>query len=343
MQLDQFYYHLPEDLIAKHPPRNRTDARLLLFINAVIQHKQISALSSVITKNDILVLNETSVIPARLFGTKETGGKVEVMLEKIVEDNKTLVQIKSSRSIKEKSSIHFIYDGQTFSAICLGRQEKFYLLKWTDDPTSIFLSFGTTPLPPYIDRDTTSEDQLRYQTVYANKRLQQSVAAPTAGLHFDLPMLHELEKIGLKIRYLSLHVGAGTYTPVTSEDITKHKMHAEEVVVDKELVQEILAVKQQSGKVFAVGTTTLRALEATFLDSRPEFKGSTDLFIYPGFQFKVVDYLLTNFHQPKSSLLMLVAAFIGLENLQKIYAEAIEMQYRFLSYGDAMLLKRHDL
>jgi S-adenosylmethionine:tRNA ribosyltransferase-isomerase len=297
----------------------------------------------VITENDILVLNETSVIPARLFGTKETGGKVEVMLEKIIEDNRTLVQIKSSRSIKKKSSIHFMYDGQTFSAICLGRQDKFYLLKWDDDPTPIFLSFGTTPLPPYINRATTLEDQLRYQTVYANKRLQQSVAAPTAGLHFDLPMLNELEKTGLKIRYLSLHVGAGTYTPVTSEDITKHKMHAEEVAVDRELVQEILSVKQQDGKVFAVGTTTLRALEATFLDSRTEFKGSTDLFIYPGFQFKVVDYLLTNFHQPKSSLLMLVAAFIGLENLKKIYAEAIEMQYRFLSYGDAMLLERHDL
>ena len=293
-----------------------------------------------INKDDLLILNNTSVLPARLFGKKETGGEVEVFLERIIGETTALVQIRSSRSPKPGTLIIVEKNEHRHKLLCKERKEGFFIVDFQEDPKKIFNSLGNTPLPPYIKRKIEIEDRHRYQTVYENKDYQESVAAPTAGLHFDNLLLTNIEKIGAKIRYINLTVGAGTFQPVKAENIKDHKIHSEYISVSKELVTEIINTKKIGGNIIAVGTTSLRAIETVFSKKLDQFDGLTDIFIYPGYKFKAVDKLITNFHLPKSTLLMLVAAFIGFDRMKELYEIAIKKRYRFLSYGDAMFLTR---
>ena len=340
MKISDFNYDLPEDLIAKYPPKDRTDSRLLVFDNNQIKHEKFSNLLDYLQPNDLLVLNESAVIPARLIGEKETGGKVEVMLERFLSSSQTLVQIRSSRSPKENSIINFALPKNKISAKVLGRQDNFFILEWRGEAEEIFQQNASIPLPPYIDRDTADSDKSRYQTIYANMNKQFSVAAPTAGLHFDNLLLTGLKNAGIKTATLNLHVGSGTFVPVKEENIKDHKIHYEKIEVSEDIVLKIKQTKEQNGRVIAVGTTSVRALETAFQDIPGKYNGETNLFIYPGYEFKVVDLMITNFHLPKSSLLMLVSAFIGHQEMHQLYQTAVKERYRFLSYGDAMLLTK---
>ena len=340
MKISDFNYDLPEDLIAKYPPKDRTDSRLLVFDNNQIKHEKFSNLLDYLQPNDLLVLNESAVIPARLIGEKETGGKVEVMLERFLSSSQTLVQIRSSRSPKENSIINFALPKNKISAKVLGRQDNFFILEWRGEAEEIFQQNAAIPLPPYIDRDADDSDKSRYQTIYANMNKQFSVAAPTAGLHFDNLLLTGLKNAGIKTATLNLHVGSGTFVPVKEENIKDHKIHYEKIEVSEDIVLKIKQTKEQNGRVIAVGTTSVRALETAFQDIPGKYNGETNLFIYPGYEFKVVDLMITNFHLPKSSLLMLVSAFIGHQEMHQLYQTAVKERYRFLSYGDAMLLTK---
>ena len=339
MKTTKFDYSLPEELIATYPSKDRTKSRLLVDANPE-EHRIFSEINKFIKKDDLLVLNNTSVLPARLFGKKETGGEVEVFLERIIDETNALVQIRSSRSPKPGSLIIVENNEHCYKLLCKERKEGFFIVDFQDDPKKIFNSLGNIPLPPYIKRKIEIEDRHRYQTVYENKDYQESVAAPTAGLHFDNLLLRNIENIGAKIRYINLTVGAGTFQPVKAENIVDHKIHSEYISVSKELVTEIIDTKKMGGDVIAVGTTSLRAVETVFSKKLDQFDGLTDIFIYPGYEFKAVDKLITNFHLPKSTLLMLVAAFIGFDRMKYLYEIAIKERYRFLSYGDAMFLTR---
>ena len=339
MKTTKFDYSLPEELIATYPSKDRTKSRLLVDANPE-EHRIFSEINKFIKKDDLLVLNNTSVLPARLFGKKETGGEVEVFLERIIDETKALVQIRSSRSPKPGSLIIVENNEHCYKLLCKERKEGFFIVDFQDDPKKIFNSLGNIPLPPYIKRKIEIEDRHRYQTVYENKDYQESVAAPTAGLHFDNLLLRNIENIGAKIRYINLTVGAGTFQPVKAENIVDHKIHSEYISVSKELITEITNTKKMGGDIIAVGTTSLRAIETVFSKKLDQFDGLTDIFIYPGYEFKAVDKLITNFHLPKSTLLMLVAAFIGFDRMKYLYEIAIKERYRFLSYGDAMFLTR---
>ncbi len=339
MKTIEFDYNLPEELIAAYPSKDRTKSRLLIDANPE-EHRIFSEIGKFINKDDLLILNNTSVLPARLFGKKETGGEVEVFLERIIGETTALVQIRSSRSPKPGTVIIVENNEHRHKLFCKERKEGFFIVDFQDDPKKIFNSLGNIPLPPYIKRKIEIDDRHRYQTVYENKDYQESVAAPTAGLHFDNSLLRNIEKIGAKIRYINLTVGAGTFQPVKAENIKDHKIHSEYISVSKELVTEIMNTKKIGGNIIAVGTTSLRAIETVFSKKLDQFDGLTDIFIYPGYEFKVVDKLITNFHLPKSTLLMLVAAFIGFDRMKGLYEIAIKKRYRFLSYGDAMFLTR---
>ena len=339
MKTIEFDYNLPEELIATYPSKDRTKSRLLINTNPV-EHRIFSEIEKFINQNDLLVLNNTSVLPARLLGKKETGGEVEVFLERIIGETTALVQIRSSRSPKPGTVIIVENSEHSYRLFCKERNDEFFIVDFQEDPKKIFNSLGVTPLPPYIKRKIEREDSHRYKTVYENKDYQESVAAPTAGLHFDNLLLRNIEKIGAKIRYINLTVGAGTFQPVKAENIKDHKIHSEHISVSKELVTEIINTKKIGGDIIAVGTTSLRAIETVFSKKLDQFDGLTDIFIYPGYEFKAVDKLITNFHLPKSTLLMLVAAFIGFDRMKELYEIAIRERYRFLSYGDAMFLTR---
>ena len=339
MKTIEFDYNLPEELIAAYPSKERTKSRLLIDANPE-EHRIFSEIGKFINKDDLLILNNTSVLPARLFGKKETGGEVEVFLERIIGETTALVQIRSSRSPKPGTVIIVENNEHRHKLFCKERKEGFFIVDFQDDPKKIFNSLGNIPLPPYIKRKVEIDDRHRYQTVYENKDYQESVAAPTAGLHFDNSLLRNIEKIGAKIRYINLTVGAGTFQPVKAENIKDHKIHSEYISVSKELVTEIINTKEIGGNIIAVGTTSLRAIETVFSKKLDQFDGLTDIFIYPGYKFKAVDKLITNFHLPKSTLLMLVAAFIGFDRMKELYEIAIKKRYRFLSYGDAMFLTR---
>ena len=339
MKTIEFDYHLPEELIASYPSKDRTKSRLLIDANPE-EHLIFSEIDKFINQNDLLILNNTSVLPARLFGKKETGGEVEVFLERIIGETTALVQIRSSRSPKTGTPIIVENNEHRYKLYCKERKEGFFIVDFQEDPKKIFNSLGHIPLPPYIKRKIETEDRRRYQTVYENRDYQESVAAPTAGLHFDNLLLRKIEKIGAKIRYINLTVGAGTFQPVKAENIKDHKIHSEYISVSKELVTEIINTKKIGGNIIAVGTTSLRAIETVFSKKLDQFDGLTDIFIYPGYKFKAVDKLITNFHLPKSTLLMLVAAFIGFDRMKELYEIAIKKRYRFLSYGDAMFLTR---
>ena len=342
MQLSDFNYELPPELIAQHPLANRTDSRLLEvraegMNRAHLVDRQFKDILSLAQPGDLLVFNDTKVIPARLHGKKETGGNVELLIERISGEKQAWVQIRASKVPKIGSSVHIHnQSGETFSVEIIGYDGRFYEVRFPDNVFSLLERFGKLPLPPYIEHQPDGEDAQRYQTVVAKN--PGAVAAPTAGLHFDEVILQNLKDVGVNQATVTLHVGAGTFTPVREEDLSKHQMHYEWFSIPNETLQEIEKTKKNGGRVIAIGTTSLRALESQA--NSQQSSGETNLFITPGYQFKVVDGLLTNFHLPKSTLLMLVSAFAGVENIRFAYQHAINQQYRFFSYGDAMFLCR---
>jgi S-adenosylmethionine:tRNA ribosyltransferase-isomerase len=339
MKTIDFNYHLPEELIANYPMHERSSSRLLVSKER-LSHKKFKDIIDFIDEGDLLILNNTSVIPARIFGKKKSGGSIEVMLERLMENNEALVQIRSGRSPKVGSDL-FV---DKYKIKVIDRKENFFIIKFNDDPLVIFNEIGHVPLPPYIKRTDEEIDQERYATVYEDKKLQESVAAPTAGLHFDEKLLNELKNKGVQIGKVNLSVGAGTFQPVKVDNIEDHDIHSEYLEVKPEIIDLIESTKAAGKKVIAVGTTATRAIETAYLDtSYKGYKGYTKLFITPGYKYKVIDKLITNFHLPQSSLLMLVAAFIGYEKMKEIYKIAVEEKYRFLSYGDAMLLEKNEI
>jgi len=336
MKLSDFDFDLPNALIAQYPSEKRTDARLLVvqddFINATF-----SQLGEFLKPKDLLILNDTKVIPARLFGRKDSGGKVEILVERLINDFEALVMIKASRAPKIGSYIVLENDKQVK---VLDKASGLYKLSFGSNSILTLLNeIGHVPLPPYIERIDGKEDLVRYQTVYAKN--DGAVAAPTAGLHFDEPLLSKLNSDGVDHAFVTLHVGVGTFQPVKVDDIKDHQMHSEYFEVCQETVDKIVTTKANGGRIVAVGTTAVRTLESIALQGElSSAKGDTDIFIYPGFEFRLVDAMITNFHLPKSSLLMLVSAFIGIEKMFQIYQYAIEEKYRFFSYGDAMFLEK---
>lgn len=339
MKTSDFNYHLPEELIANYPLERRSLSKLLVF-NEAIEHLLFKDIVRYFNKGDLLVVNNTSVIPARIFGYKESGGSVEVMLERIMEDNQALVQIRAGRSPRIGSYLNL----DSYRVQCVNRKDNFFIIQFNSPPLDVFNKIGHVPLPPYIKREDEDLDKDRYATVYEDKKLQESVAAPTAGLHFDDQLLDSIKKLGVNIATINLSVGAGTFQPVKVENIKDHDIHEEYLKVSKEVIKLVNKTKQAGKKVFAVGTTATRALETAFADGNENgYEGYTKLFIYPGYKFKAVDRLITNFHLPQSSLLMLVSAFIGYDNMRHIYETAVNKKYRFLSYGDAMLLKKNEI
>lgn len=340
MKLIDFNYELPDELIARFPLAKRSASRLLCLDakTGTTTHRQFNDLVGLLQPGDLLVCNNSRVIPARLLGQKASGGKVEILVERILDAKRVLVQAKASKAPKVGNTLIFANDMQ-FSV--LQRHQDLFELQCHDDRhvLEVIEAIGQIPIPPYFSREPDVNDQERYQTVYAEHK--GSVAAPTAGLHFDTDLLQQLRDKGVEVGYVTLHVGAGTFSSVRVEDITQHKMHAEYIEVSAALCEQIKRAKSRGNKVIAVGTTTARSLETASRSGEIEpFVGDTDIFIYPGYQFQCVDALITNFHLPCSTLLMLVCAFGGYEAVMKAYQLAVENKYRFFSYGDAMFVSR---
>ncbi len=340
MRTTDFDFDLPDELIAQFPAKERTASKLLKLDGKTgqISDEKFIDLPQFINPGDLLVFNNTKVIKARLAGTKATGGQIEALIERVIDTRHALAHIKSSRSPKPGSKLLF---ANAFEAEVIERQDDLFLLKIDSkiDLLDLLDQYGSLPLPPYITHTADEHDDERYQTVFAQK--PGAVAAPTAGLHFDDAMLERLKAQGVNFAYVTLHVGAGTFQPVRVDDIREHKMHSELYSVPVETVALIKSTQAQGKKVTAIGTTALRALESAARSGElTAGAGETDIFITPGYQFKVVERLLTNFHLPKSTLLMLVSAFAGLAHIQKAYQHAIAQKYRFFSYGDAMLIER---
>lgn len=338
MKLSDFNYQLPDELIARYPLEKRSDSRLLhLNIKSgEIIHRNFSDIVSLLNPGDLLVCNNTRVIPARLFGKKETGGAVEVLVERVLDHRRILAHVRASKSPRPGSRLFF----NDVVLTMVSRQDDLFELALENDSDSILHvieKLGEIPLPPYFNRAPEESDKERYQTVYAKHK--GSVAAPTAGLHFDADIIQQLQAKNIEMDYVTLHVGAGTFAPVRVEEITQHRMHAEYIEVSEALCDKVIKTKNQGGRVIAVGTTSARCLETASRSGviKP-FTGDTDIFIYPGFQFQCVDGLITNLHLPGSTLIMLVAALAGYENVMQAYQQAVLEKYRFFSYGDAMLL-----
>jgi S-adenosylmethionine:tRNA ribosyltransferase-isomerase len=339
--LADFDFQLPPELIAQHPAAERSASRLLDGRGVLPIDRVFRELPSLLLPGDLLVFNDTQVIKARLFGEKPaTGGAVEALVERILPNNEALAHLRASKAPKPGSTIAFA--GGAFEAEVLGRagpDDALFHLRFPSDPLALLQEHGHVPLPPYITHADAAEDIERYQTVFAER--PGAVAAPTASLHFDAGVLAALEARGVGRAQVTLHVGAGTFQPVRSENLDEHRMHSEWFEVPESTVAAIEAAKARGGRVVAAGTTTLRALESAALGGRLRAGArDTDLFIRPGFRFHVVDTLVTNFHLPKSTLLMLVSAFAGHDQVRALYRHAIEARYRFFSYGDAMLLQR---
>lgn len=336
MNKQEFYFDLPEELIAQYPLPNRSDSRLLLYnrVNREYGHYQFKEIADFLNPGDLLVMNDSKVIPARLYGHKMSGGKVELLVERITGEDTFLAHIKASKALRAGGIIQ-LEQGQRLEV--LGRDDDLFLCKASGDVLQLLNNVGHIPLPPYIAREDEAMDGDRYQTVYAKH--EGSVAAPTAGLHFDEAVLQSLESRGVNVAHVTLHVGAGTFRPVRCDNILDHKMHSEHFTISPELCVAVKATKAAGNRVIAIGTTALRTLESAALhgDLEPCSK-DTDIFIYPGYQFKICDGLMTNFHLPESTLLMLVAAFIGHQQAMDLYQEAINKGYRFFSYGDTSLL-----
>lgn len=338
MRTRDFDFHLPEELIAQYPLAERSASRLLHVHATELVDRQFSDIVDLLQPNDLLVFNNTKVIPARLHGHKQSGGKVEVLVERVIDEHRVLAHVRASKSPKPGTLLTL---EDSITAEMLGRQGELFELEFQSGESVISLleQYGHMPLPPYIERNDEQSDQQRYQTVYAKH--PGAVAAPTAGLHFDHALLEQLEQKGIEFAYVTLHVGAGTFQPVRVDNIQDHHMHAEYIDVPQEVVDQVRKTKAQGGRVIAVGTTAVRSLESAAQNGELErFEGDTQIFIYPGYEFRVVDALITNFHLPQSTLLMLVCALGGYEHLMTAYRHAVAARYRFFSYGDAMFIEK---
>ncbi|MDN4503748.1 tRNA preQ1(34) S-adenosylmethionine ribosyltransferase-isomerase QueA [Alteromonadaceae bacterium BrNp21-10] len=344
MKLSDFDFDLPEELIARYPMEQRSGSRLLSLDGktGAVEHLHFTDIVALLNPGDLLVFNNTRVIPARLLGKKASGGKIEVLIERIIDDHRVLAHVRSSKSPKEDSILIL---ENAVEVKMLGRHDALFELEFlTEEPVlTVLEQYGHMPLPPYIDRPDEESDKERYQTVYNQK--PGAVAAPTAGLHFDDGILQQLKDKGVQQAFVTLHVGAGTFQPVRVENILEHTMHAEYAEVPQEVVDAILQTKAAGKRVVAVGTTSVRSLESAAQTSLKANQGlqpfyaDTEIFIYPGYEFQVVDAMLTNFHLPESTLLMLISAFAGRDNVMAAYQQAIDEQYRFFSYGDAMFIQ----
>jgi len=338
MKRTDFHYSLPDELIARYPLARRSDSRLLCLDkdSGKMQHRKYADILELLEAGDCLVFNDTRVIPARLFGKRDSGGKVEVMVERLLDNQHCLAHVRISNKVRDGLVIHF---ENNFSLQVVNKNDDLYELKSIGAGSLIELmeQQGHMPLPPYIDREDENLDRERYQTVYA--KVQGAVAAPTAGLHFDAQLLLALQQKGIVFAHVTLHVGAGTFQPVRVDDIQNHQMHAEYLEVSQQVCDKIARTKAEGGRVIAVGTTSVRCLETAAREGvlKP-FQGDTDIFIYPGYQFKVIDALLTNFHLPESTLIMLVSALAGQHSVLNAYQQAVVEKYRFFSYGDAMFI-----
>ena len=356
MLVSDFYFDLPDELIARYPKAQRTASRLLQLKgeNGEIFHRTFSDILDLINEGDLLVFNNTRVIPARIFGRKVSGGKVEVLVERVLTETRFLAHVRSSKAPKEGAQLILGEDklgtGNGVKATMISRHDALFELEINEKSTAlldVLQQIGHMPLPPYIDRPDEEADKERYQTVY--NKIPGAVAAPTAGLHFDDELLAKLKAKGVNFAFVTLHVGAGTFQPVRVEKIEDHHMHAEYVEVPQDAVEAIIATKAQGKRVIAVGTTSVRSIESAALEAEKQggsqllepYFSDTSIFIYPGKKFRVVDCLLTNFHLPESTLIMLVSAFAGYENTMNAYKSAVENQYRFFSYGDAMFITKN--
>ena len=342
MRVTDFSFDLPDELIARYPMAQRTASRLLTLDGntGTLADKQFTDLLEMINPGDLMVFNNTRVIPARLFGQKASGGKLEILVERMLDDKRILAHVRSSKSPKVDSIIHL--DGG-YEMKMAARHDALFELELLSDLTilEVLEAVGHMPLPPYIDRPDEDADKERYQTVYNQN--PGAVAAPTAGLHFDDVMLEALKAKGVNIAFVTLHVGAGTFQPVRVDNVLEHKMHSEWANVPQDVVDLIAQTKAVGKRVVAVGTTSVRSLESAARASEGEltaFSGDTDIFIYPGYQFQIVDAMITNFHLPESTLIMLVSAFAGFDHVMAAYQHAITQKYRFFSYGDAMFVTK---
>ncbi len=337
MQRTDFHFHLPKDLIAQRPAIPRSASRLLQVESdgKTLRDLHFSDLPELLSAADLLVFNDTRVVPARVHATKESGGRIELLLERVLTSRRALVHARASKGLKPQAVVK-LPGGHT--ARMLERDGELFLLEFSGDVLGFFEAHGEVPLPPYIGRAPESADRESYQTVYA--RAPGAVAAPTAGLHFDAAIFAALEKRGVRRAFVTLHVGAGTFQPVRVDDIEEHEMHAEYLEVPATACAAINATRAAGGRVIAVGTTVVRSLETAAAEGVPlrPYRGATRIFIKPGYRFRVVDAMVTNFHLPESTLMMLCSAFIGKDRLLAAYAHAIEARYRFFSYGDAMFL-----
>ncbi|MDX1515681.1 MAG: tRNA preQ1(34) S-adenosylmethionine ribosyltransferase-isomerase QueA [Woeseiaceae bacterium] len=333
MHVSEFDYELPDELIARYPPAVRRGSRLLEVTDGLAD-RRFAELPQLLCDGDLLVFNDSRVIPARLTGRKSTGGRVEILLERVTATCVALAQVRASKAPKPGAVIRL--DGDSDVRV-VARHDDLFELQFDADVMTLLGSYGSVPLPPYLGRDAEAVDVERYQTVYA--RDPGAVAAPTAGLHFDDAMLEETRAAGVRHAFVTLHVGAGTFQPLRNEQIESNRLHSERVHVSDDCAALVNATRRDGGRVIAVGTTAVRSLEAAAVDGRVRaFHGETDLFILPGFRFNAVDAMLTNFHLPQSSLLMLVAAFAGRERILAAYRHAVAERYRFFSYGDCMFL-----
>lgn len=341
MNIDDFNYNLPENLIAQSPLKERRDSRLLIInpTKQTLQDSFFKQFTSHLSSNDLVIFNDTKVIKARLFGKKLTGGKVELLIERIFDNTNATALIKTSKTIK--SGMEVMIDKGVYLKIISRKNNLFHIRLNKGSFEKLLKSYGHIPLPPYIQREDEEQDMIRYQTIYAKN--EGAVAAPTAGLHFSQSDFKELNKKNITTAFLTLHVGSGTFQPVKVSDINDHIMHEEVYYLDANIIDAIAKTKAKGGRIIAIGTTVLRALESAFAEEviKKDYN-VTKIFIKPGFKFKVVDALFTNFHLPKSTLLMLISAFAGSKFTKKAYNHAIEKKYRFFSYGDAMFIEQKD-
>ncbi|HFO0259497.1 TPA: tRNA preQ1(34) S-adenosylmethionine ribosyltransferase-isomerase QueA [Serratia marcescens] len=346
MRVADFSFELPESLIAHYPQAERSACRLLQLDgpSGALTHGVFTDLLDKLEAGDLLVFNNTRVIPARMFGRKVSGGKIEVLVERVLDDHRVLAHVRASKAPKSGAEL-LLGDDESIAATMVARHETLFELRFNDerDVFTILNAAGHMPLPPYIARPDEDADRELYQTVYSEK--PGAVAAPTAGLHFDEPLLAALRAKGVEMAFVTLHVGAGTFQPVRVETIEDHVMHAEYAEVPQEVVDAVLACKARGKRVVAVGTTSVRSLESAAAASKEAliapFFGDTSIFIYPGYHYQVIDALVTNFHLPESTLIMLVSAFAGYKNTMNAYQQAVAEQYRFFSYGDAMFISRN--
>jgi S-adenosylmethionine:tRNA ribosyltransferase-isomerase len=345
MRVADFSFDLPEELIARYPKADRTSSRLMSVDgnSGDIIDLGFTDIIEQLNAGDLLIFNDTRVIPARMFGQKESGGKLEVLVERILDDKRFLAHVRASKPLKVGNKLRL---EDKVSATMLGRQGALFELEIHGEQSvlSVLEAIGHMPLPPYIDRPDEDSDRERYQTVYNEK--PGAVAAPTAGLHFDENLLDKIKAKGVELTFITLHVGAGTFQPVKVDEIADHIMHAEYVEVSDEVVQQIAKTKAKGGRVIAVGTTSVRSIESAAKVAKENgsalaaFYGDTDIFITPGYEFQIIDALITNFHLSESTLLMLVSAFSGYEHMMAAYQHAVTEKYRFFSYGDAMFLTK---